>query len=397
MKLLACMVAAATMLAGTSADASSSPAVTARAQGQRGTVISVEPIASMEQAQLQRIAAEFPGSIQVQEGAQLYRIVYRTVLAGRVTPASGLLAVPRAVPAKGLVLFLHGTNATRALAPSQPGRVDGNEEAAVFAGNGFVVALPDYLGLGVSRLPHPYLIVRPQVDATLDMLRAVRLALKDLRGRVPPDLFMMGFSQGGQVVAAVHRAIERQPLPGYRLRASVGIAGPYDLRRTSLPKAIETNCRLCVGYLTWAAYAYATYYGHPLSEALRPRYVRVVPTLFDGSHSAEEIGAALPDDPADIFEPKFLRAMRNDRNNWFTRALAENETYAWTPIAPMRLYFGEEDVDVPPSASIAFFDFSEPRGGNVSLHPLPNADHQASSAITYAPALAWFEALTRAR
>ncbi|CAN5691413.1 alpha/beta fold hydrolase [soil metagenome] len=346
----------------------------------------------MDQARLQGVAAEFPGDIPVQNGARLFRITYWTVLKGTPTRASGLLAIPLAAsPVKGVVLYLHGTNATRTLAPSQSGRVDGNEETAVFAGNGYVVVLPDYIGLGVSKAPHPYLIVQPQVDASIDLLRAVRLASTKLGAGWSPILFMMGFSQGGQVVAGVHRALERQHLPHYRLRGSVGIAGPYDLRSASLPKAIENRCGQCVGYLTWAVYAYATYYGHPLGQALKPAYAGIVPTLFDGSKSAMEIGSALPDDPKDVFQPRFLATMRSAGDNWFTRALARNETYAWVPVAQFRLYFGDSDVDVSPSASKAFFGYARARGGNISLHPLAHANHQTSASMSYAPALSWFD------
>lgn len=352
----------------------------------------------MGQTKLQGIASEFPGGIRVRNGARLFRITYWTVLKGVPERASGLLAAPLAPSAtKGIVMYLHGTNATRALSPSQPGRADGNEEAAVFAGNGYAVVLPDYIGQGVSKVPHPYLIVRPQVDASIDLLRAARRASAKLGVGWSPNLFMMGFSQGGQVVAGVHRALEGQRLPGYRLRGSVGIAGPYDLRCTSLPKAIENRCRRCVGYLAWAVYAYSAYYGHPLGEAMKPAYADIVPKLFDGSKSAEEIGAVLPEDPGEMFQPKFLATMRTGGDDWFARALARNETYAWIPVAPFRLYFGEADVDVPPSASKAFFDYAKARGGSVSLHPLVRADHPTSASMSYAPTLKWFDELARSR
>lgn len=385
-------------VAGHAAGVPARPTHAERADTRRGTLIDVAPLGTMDRARLQAIAAEFPGKIAVRDGARLFRVTYWTVLKGAPVRASGLVSIPLGgAPAKGVVVYLHGTNATRALAPSQPDRVDGNEETAVFAGNGYVTALPDYIGQGLSTVPHPYLIVQPQVDASVDLLSAVRTVVARLRVKASPDLFMMGFSQGGQVVAGVHRRLERNPLPGYRLRASVGIAGPYDLRGTSLPKAIENECRQCVGYLTWAVYAYAGYYGHPLAEAVQPAYLTAVPNLFDGTKTANEIGAALPDDPKDMFRPEFLTIMRSAGDNWFTRALTENETYAWRPVAPFRLYFGEDDVDVAPAASRAFYDYAKARGGNVSLHPLAGADHQGSAAQVYAPALQWFDALARPR
>ena len=368
---------------------------------QRGSVIEVEQIGAIDRTKLQSIAAELPGGIAVANGARLLRVTYWTIWKGRAARASGLVALPDGTAAKGVVMYLHGTNATRALAPSQPRRVDGNEETAVFAGSGYVVVLPDYLGLGASTVPQPYLIVQPQVDASIDLLRAVtwvRRANRDIGQdfKIQSKLMMMGFSQGGQVVAGVHRAIERQPLPDYRLAGSVGIAGPYDLLTASRQIATQTRCRPCVGYLTWAAYAYATYYGRPLSAVFWPGYARAVPPLFDGSKTAAEIGAALPEDPAAMFRPAYLAAMRGDGDNWFTAALRRNQTYAWAPVAPFRLYVGDEDHDVPPAASRALFDYARKRGGAVRLFPV-QADHQGSAALAYAPTLAWFDTLAKGR
>jgi pimeloyl-ACP methyl ester carboxylesterase len=292
-----------------------------------------------------------------------------------------------------VMMYLHGTTSTRALSPSQPDRADGEAEAAIFGGNGYYVVLPDYIGLGVSRDPHPYIITKPLVDDSIDMLKAVRQIAADRKLSWSPNLFMMGFSQGGQVVAGVHRELDRRPLRGYRLKASVGVAGPYELRKTSLPKAIEAECLKCVGYLAWGASAYATYYSHPLSDALKPAYVNVVPKLFDGSKTAGEIGAALPAKPEDMFQPAFLKAMRTNGDNWFTKGMDRNETYRWAPVAPFRLYTGENDIDVTPLSSKMFFDYAKPRGGSISLHSLGAVDHMASISLTMAPALKWFEEL----
>jgi pimeloyl-ACP methyl ester carboxylesterase len=369
-------------------------AASASQNQQRGTVISVESLGRLSQAKLQEMAAELPGSIAVHQGVELFRVTYWTSFKGKPTRASGLFAAPDGgAPAKGVMMYLHGTNNTRALSPSQPDRVDGDTEAAVFGGNGYYVVLPDYIGLGVSHEPHPYILTKPLVDDSIDMLRSVRQIAKDRKLSWSPNLFMMGFSQGGQVVAGVHRELDRRPLRDYQLKASIGVAGPYELRKTSLPKAIESECLNCVGYLAWGAHAYASYYGHPLNSALKPAYVNVVPKLLDGSKTVQEIVAVLPAKPEDMFQPEFLQAMRTNGNNWFTTSLDRNETYRWVPAAPFRLYTGEEDIDVSPESSRAFYNYAKPRGGNISLHSLGPVDHQASISLTYAPALSWFDEL----
>lgn len=392
---LAITIALATMASGIQTQ--SLLAATAKHSQQRGTAISVEPLGVMNQAKLQKFAAGNPGSISVKQGVELIRVTYWTVYKGKPVKASGLFIVPLDVAQpKGVMMYLHGTNNTRALSPSQPDRIDGNDEAAVFGGNGYYVVLPDYIGLGVSHDVHPYIITKPLVDDSIDMLKAVRQIAADRKLAWSPNLFMMGFSQGGQVVAGVHRELDRRPLRGYRLKGSIGLAGPYELRKTSLPKAIENECLKCVGYLAWGAYAYADYYGYDLNEALKPAYVGVVPKLFDGSKTIWEIGAALPTKAEDMFQPEFLKAMRTNGDNWFTKGMDLNETYRWVPRAPLRLYTGDKDVDVTPLSSTAFYDYAKLRGGNISLHSLGPVEHQTSISLTYAPALKWFSELAQA-
>jgi pimeloyl-ACP methyl ester carboxylesterase len=397
MKTVSIALAIALATITSSVPAQPTLAATPKQSQQRGAIISVEPIGALSQPKLQKFAAELPGGIVVSQGVDLFRVTYWTVFKGKPTKASGLFVVPQDVAQpKGFLMYLHGTNNTRALSPSQPDRVDGNQEAAVFGGNGYYVVLPDYIGQGVSHDVHPYIITKPLVDDSIDMLKAVRQIAAERKLAWSPKLFMMGFSQGGQVVAGVHRELDRRPLPGYQLKGSIGVAGPYELRKTSLPKAIESECLKCIGYLAWGAYAYGNYYRHDLNEALKPAYVKVVPKLFDGSKTVSEIGAALPAKAEDMFQPKFLNAMRTNGDNWFTKGLDRNETYRWVPRAPFRLYTGEEDVDVTPQASKAFYDYAKPRGGKISYHSLGTVDHQASISLSYAPALQWFDELAQA-
>lgn len=363
----------------------------------RGELVELVALETLDRAQLQRIAAEFPGKIAVAGGARLYRVVYRSQYRGRPVLASGLYSVPDGIGAsKGTVVYLHGTQITRAASPSQPQRVDGNEETAVFAGNGYEVVLPDYIGLGVSSEPQAYLIAAAQVDASIDLLRAVRSAATKLQRNGSPSLYLMGFSQGGQSAAALHRALEREPLTGYRLRGSVGIAGPYDLRALVVSKISPAHAAAPnnAGYFAFIANAYSAYYGHALDEILTAEYAAAVPALFDGGKTPQQLAPVLPEDARRLFRPEFLRALQADRDNWLTRALDENRTDRWAPVAPFRIYYGDDDSDVLPQSAQAFHAYAKAHGGNVSLHALGAVDHWNSAALTYAPALAWFDALS---
>ena len=94
-------------------------AATANQTQQRGTVIDVESLGVVNKAKLQKIAAEFPGDISVKQDVELFRVTYWTVFKGNPTKASGLLGIPQNVSLpKGVMIYLHGTNNTRALSPS---------------------------------------------------------------------------------------------------------------------------------------------------------------------------------------------------------------------------------------------------------------------------------------
>lgn len=358
-----------------------------------GWVIRFERIETRDRAALQRVADDLPGAIRVAGDVDLYRLVYWTPAKGAPVPVSGLVAIPRGVQPKGVVVYLHGTTTTRAVSPSLPGRADGDQEAAVFAGSGYITLLPDYVGLGESDLPQAYLVARPQVDAAVDMLKAIRGVggAPGLPERLP--LFLMGFSQGGQSAAALHRALERRPVDGYDLKATVAIAGPHDLLGAVVDKleAPEAESPRNVAYLAFAATAYAAYYDQPLDTLLTPELARTVPGLFDGTHAPEDIVGRLPSDTRALFRPEALAALKAG-TGWFARALRENGTADWTPRAPLRLVIGEADEDVPPASSRALLDHAR-RSGRVTVQSVPGADHMGAAAQSYAPTLAWFESL----
>lgn len=362
----------------------------------RGTLISVEPVEIMSVGRARAFAAEYPGSITIETGADMFRVTYWSRLSGRPERASGLLALPSgAAQVRGIYACFRGTNTTRQLAPSELNRIDGNHEAALYAGNGFAVIVPDYFGMGASTVPQAYLLVQPQVDASIDMLRAVQEYLEARGFGRSHDLVMMGFSQGGQVVAGVHRELERRPLAGIRLKGSVGIAGAYDLRGASVALTRRT-CPTCVGYIAWATSSFSHYLGCDLGDVLRPEHVGSIPPLFDGSHMPHDIGMNLPGSLSDLLTPEFHADLVANRDNWFTRALDANQTWRWVPRAPFRAYFGEADLDVPLASSLHFYNYAHPRGGHVTLHSMGDVDHMGSARKATPEAWVWFTGLVPA-
>jgi hypothetical protein len=168
----------------------------------------------------------------------VYQLDYQTIdPAGNLTPASGALMVPSGAAAcvggRPIVLYAHGTSTDRSynfadLTSSDNG--EGLVVAAVFAAMGYIVAAPNYVGYDTSTLNyHPYLNADQQSKDMIDALAAARGALQLLPGMGTTDggkLFISGYSQGGFVAMATHRAMQAA---GMSVTAAAPMSGPYAL------------------------------------------------------------------------------------------------------------------------------------------------------------------------
>jgi hypothetical protein len=289
-------------------------------------------------------------------------------------------------------MYLHGTSPDRSASPSAPGALEGMLSTAMFAGGGYALLAPDYIGLGPARTEQPYLHAGATAAAARDLITAANRVTTALKMPASPELYLVGFSQGGHATAVVQRALEANPLPGTTIKAAAAIAGAYDLAGISVPYAFANKHSL---YLAYLAHAYATQYHQPLGSLLVPRYAELVPTLFDGDHSLDAISAALPPDPRTMFRPEILADMAAKRPNWFTTALANNQAFDWQPKALLRLYYGDRDTDVSPQDSKHFHAVSQAKGGNVTLVPVGPHDHIGSALEAVPMARMWFDTLSQ--
>ena len=172
-------------------------------------------------------------------GVDFYHIEYNTVGgAGEKTTASGAMLVPTgAAPAcsgpRPIVLYAHGTQTdkTANLADiTNPNNTEGALIAAAFAAHGFIVVAPNYAGYDTSTLPyHPFLNGDQQSKDMIDALAASRSALPHTSSSATSDsgkLFITGYSQGGYVAMATHKALQAA---GVTVTASAPMSGPYAL------------------------------------------------------------------------------------------------------------------------------------------------------------------------
>jgi hypothetical protein len=153
-------------------------AATGTAGDRRGRLVSstnLDTLATRSDVDGRLVADKFDAGTD-RYGVRTYRLVYRTVdPLGRPTTASGLLALPiNNRTSLRTVSFAHGTEVFKGDAPSTS--TDGflTDPAVTFASAGFAAVAPDYLGLGLGPGLHPWMDVRSETTASLDLLRAAR-------------------------------------------------------------------------------------------------------------------------------------------------------------------------------------------------------------------------------
>ncbi|MEP7246531.1 MAG: prolyl oligopeptidase family serine peptidase, partial [Gammaproteobacteria bacterium] len=172
-------------------------------------------------------------------GVDAYQIQYNTVGAkGESATASGALMVPTGTDAacqgpRPIVVYDHGTSPSRAYNIADltnDNNTEGVAVATVFAAQGYIVVAPNYAGYDTSSLSyHPYLNADQQSKDTIDAISAARSALPTSSAPTITDngkLFLTGYSQGGYVAMATHRALQAA---GVTVTASAPLSGPYAL------------------------------------------------------------------------------------------------------------------------------------------------------------------------
>ena len=138
---------------------------------------------------------------------------------------------------KGVVVYFHGTTFNKQMVGSNySGNVETQLMAQVFASQGYIVAIPDYVGQGVDwQDVHPY-VLYPQVSAktAVDMLAAVKPLIVSQYGFTGAEpalkLFSTGYSEGGSYALWFSTFISRTPGvldTFYALTHSMGCEGAY--------------------------------------------------------------------------------------------------------------------------------------------------------------------------
>jgi pimeloyl-ACP methyl ester carboxylesterase len=369
--------------------------------GGRGRLVSTEALVRLIRAE---VAAELR-NVGLPDGARYeidtYRLTYCTVSpSGQPTAASGLLALPRGKrgPLQPL-LYEHSSSAARTEAPSYLRQTEIRVIPFFFAADGFAVVAPDYLGLGTSSGRHPYLHAASEASSSLDMLQAAEAASVRYGRPLSRQVFVTGFSQGGQATMATGQALQRSP-GTWRLTALAPMAGPYDMSgamAAAILDPVRSNQQHASFYLSDIFTAWKdlySLYADP-HEVFKAPYADMVEGLYDGGHGVVDIDAALPT-PAELFRPEALRLIA-DPSGRYAAAARDNAVCRWAPSVPTRLYASHGDRDVTFAVAEQCRGQIAARGGTAQLVDMGEVDH-IGTAVTSLPLIrAWFTELARSR
>ena len=337
--------------------------------------------------------------IDFQYNVHLYIITYETITPnGQETEASGLLAVPDGINKSAPFLsFQHGTVLQQNAVPSSIATESGMEIGLVFGTEGYIVCMPDFLGLGKGNGLHPYMHAKSEATATIDMIRAAKNKLADLGINLNDKLFLMGYSQGGHATMATHKAIEAEYNDEFNITASSPMAGPYDVSGSMVDTVLAKKEYIRPGYLPYMLYSYNSVYNiySDIESIFESPYNSSIPPFFNGdnSHSMDDVNAVMPKIPSNILTESAYNDIYNRTNTLLWDALRDNDLYDWNPIAPIRMFHCNGDITVPISNSEKALQSFESNGvTNAELiNPLEGGTHSTCIMPSIVAAKNWFD------
>ncbi|WP_058513568.1 alpha/beta hydrolase family protein [Legionella santicrucis] len=328
-------------------------------ENEKQILVSYAPIGKLSTEVAQIALNKMPplDALEANYDVSLYKINYKTPAPdGHITIASGLVAVPSTIAKAGIVSYQHGTRFNREEVPSRMNEKDYIYPALFASHGGYLTVMPDYLGLGDNELAlHPYVQYETLASSSVDMLLAAKEFAEKINFETNDQLYIAGYSEGGFSSLVMFELLATQDSKHPVTAVALGSA-PYDWEETMQFIMLNPGPR-ATAYLAYFFYSLQTYknYWTDLNQIFISPYNAIIPELFDGLHSTNEILNALPPNPALIFQSEFFYAILNHTENNSEKLKHYFNHYDFTPTAPLLLVGTKGDKDVPYSgAEIAY-------------------------------------------
>lgn len=355
----------------------------------RGSIVSLQKVAVFRKAALSGAHTSgtlgFAEQVVTQLGGApkydvaLYAIVYNTIgVNGEPATASAAFWEPISggTGSYTLIGYGQGTNVVKAQKITKPTKIniEPQLQAAIWASHGYAMVATDYLGLGYSNYPfEPYLVVNAEASAVIDSMRAARIAARRLNVKLSGDVFLTGYSQGGQTALGTEKVIEAQNANEFHLIANSPSSGPYALTRTLLDGLQHPgqNAAVLSAYvLTAYNKTYGNVYTDPSSVFRNPyaSYVSDLLPVKTYSQAAKLQGTLLPLKVSRLLRPSFMTDFASDASSPARQDVALNDLLdGWTPNAPVFFCGGKRDPQVEFKNAILATHYFKGRGATVNL------------------------------
>ncbi len=290
----------------------------------------------------------------------LYKIVYTTKNAiNEPDTASGLLLVPLSEDLYfPRLCYQHGTVGSRDDVPSN--LQGGYQLPLVLASIGYLTTAADFIGLGESPGNHPYIHSDSEASAAIDMLIATKTLGEDLGYNINEQLFITGYSQGGHAGMAAHKEIEENYSDQMTVTAASHMSGPYSVSGKMIDFSLGDDEYFFVAYLVNVAISMKTAYpqlmaNYDLEDIFKPEYLDDMYEFRNEEIDLFTLNERLIDKletlhgaskPKYMIQDSILPHLLAADDHPVPTALKLNDLYDWTPQAPTRLMYCQNDDQV---------------------------------------------------
>jgi len=329
----------------------------------------------------------------------VYSLTYYTRNAfGDLVPATGALFVPEHSGNMPLLSIQHGTESKRSQVASENPLYAGEGIVGLVTGSlGYITCIPDYLGLGGSAGLHPYLHAATLSANVIDFLVAASKSLEEKSVNTTGELYLTGYSEGGYVTMATHKALQEDLSSPFTVTASVPMAGPYDLKGT-IDTILSHPEYPNPAFIAYFLLAYnQVYQWNRLGDIFMSPYETMVPQLFDGNHTTSQISEALPATLSELIQNDFVSGYLSGTDQQLMSAVEENTLLDWVPQAPVLLIQGVNDEIVPPQNMMTAKDYFENHGATgVETWWINGGTHSEAAVPAYVRMISWVDSLHQA-
>jgi pimeloyl-ACP methyl ester carboxylesterase len=331
-----------------------------------------------------------------------YRVRYvSTDYDGSSAIVSAELFVPRYAERADRPLLVFGSGTTGigdACAPSlEQWEVrhfgDYRANMLAYAGQGFIVLFPDYIGFNDPDRPQRYFSKDAEAHAMLDGIRAVFQYFSTAAHpvRPQPKAFVAGYSQGGHAAFAA-ADLQRAYAPDVTLAGAIGFGATTD---------VEALLREGPAYAPLIFYTYKMMYGLPDIDPSRYLLDRFAKTLDQDASQmcVDQFQAYYGYDGTKVYRPEFLRELSANRiaasYPSLAKRLAENRAGLTGHGVPSLVLQGATDFIVTPATQLKFVDALRKAGSAVRYVAYKGVPHKGIRQAALAESLNWMEKIAR--